>query len=102
MSNVGTFLILQNNTSENSHLAYSKLRKQGIVKNRIEAIRMVLNSDKSKAFSTRMLSDILGVEAGGLTSAISIMKGNGEIYVAEKVMNRTRHIADGFKLSEDV
>jgi hypothetical protein len=102
MSNVSTFLILSHNQSENSRLAYSKLRKEGMVKNRIEAIRMVLKSDKSKAFSTRMLSDILQVETNSLTSAISIMRGNGEIYVAEKIMNRTRHIADAYKLSDDV
>jgi len=102
MSNVSTFLILSHNTSENSHFAYSKLRKEGIVKNRIEAIRMVLKSDKSKAFSTRMLSDILQVETNGLTEPIRVMRDNQEIYVAEKVMNRTRYPANAYKLSEDV
>lgn len=100
MSNLTTFLVLSHNSNENSRFAYSKLRKAGIVKNRIEAIRMVLESDKSKAFSTRMLSDILQVETNGLTDPISVMRDNGEIYVAEKVMNRTRYPADAYKLSE--
>ena len=98
MSNLGNFLILSKGSDENSRHSYKFLRQNGVVRNRMEAIKHVMNAHPNRAFTNRELSDILQIETNSLTAPFQLLKQGGQIEFHSKVINRTGHVASSWKL----